>query len=382
MGRAIVVVMDAVGAGALPDASDYGDPPDANTLVHLAEAVGGLELPVLGALGLGNIVAIEGVAAVENPVIHGRLGAAGAGKDSTAGHWELMGVVSEVAQPTYPDGFPEELVARLVEQTGHTFCCNRPYSGIDVINDYGVHHLQTGELILYTSADSVLQVAAHVGRVISLEELYRVCRAARELTDVGRVIARPFEGEPGAFVRTADRKDLALAPPARSALDALQEAGVPVHCVGKTRDLFAGVGVTDALPGATNEVSLTNTTRLIREADGSSLIFTNLIETDQIYGHRKDTAGFAAALAGIDTAVGEWLKLLRDDDLLILTADHGVDPSAPHSDHTREHVPLLAVAPGRPSARHDGALSDVGFTVVQFLTGAPDRQLPGRSFLP
>jgi phosphopentomutase len=380
MKRAIVVVMDAVGAGALPDATDFGDPADANTLAHLAEAVGGLELPVLGSLGLGNIVAIDGVAAVAEPVIHGRLGAEGAGKDSTAGHWELMGVVSAVAQPTYPDGFPEELVGRLEDATGHTFCCNRPYSGIDVINDFGAHHLQTGELILYTSADSVLQIAAHTGKV-PLEELYRTCRVARELTDVGRVIARPFEGEPGAFVRTADRKDLALAPPGRSALDALQEAGVPVHCVGKTRDLFAGVGVSDALPGATNELALANTTRLIGEADGPSLIFTNLIETDQIYGHRKDTAGFAAALRGIDAAVGEWLGLLGDDDLLILTADHGVDPYAPHTDHTREHVPLLAVAPGRPSHRHDGALSDVGFTVVQFLTGAPDAQLPGRSFL-
>jgi len=380
MKRAIVVVMDAVGAGALPDAAQYGDPADANTLVHLAEAVGGLGLPVLGSLGLGNIVAIEGVAPVADPVIHGRLGAAGAGKDSTAGHWELMGVVSEVAQPTYPEGFPKELVARLEEATGHTFCCNRPYSGIEVINDYGVHHLDSGELILYTSADSVLQIAAHTGKV-PLEELYRTCRVARELTDVGRVIARPFEGEPGAFVRTPERKDLALAPPGRSALDALQEAGVPVHCVGKTRDLFAGVGVTDALPGATNEVSLANTTRLIREADGPSLIFTNLIETDQIYGHRKDTAGFHAALQGIDAAVGEWLGLLGDDDLLILTADHGVDPYAPHTDHTRERVPLLAVAPGRPSARYDGAMCDVGFTVVQFLTGAPDPDLPGRSFL-
>jgi phosphopentomutase len=380
MKRAIVVVMDAVGAGALPDATDYGDPAVANTLAHLAEAVGGLELPVLGSLGLGNIVAIDGVAAVAEPVIHGRLGAEGAGKDSTAGHWELMGVVSAVAQPTYPDGFPEELVGRLEDATGHTFCCNRPYSGIDVINDFGAHHLQTGELILYTSADSVLQIAAHTGKV-PLEELYRTCRVARELTDVGRVIARPFEGAPGAFVRTSERKDLALAPPGRSALDALQEAGVPVHCVGKTRDLFAGVGVSDALPGATNELALANTTRLIGEADGPSLIFTNLIETDQIYGHRKDTAGFAAALRGIDAAVGEWLGLLGDDDLLILTADHGVDPYAPHTDHTREHVPLLAGAPGRRSHRHDGALSDVGFTVVQFLTGAPDAQLPGRSFL-
>jgi phosphopentomutase len=380
MRRAMVVVMDAVGAGALPDATAYGDPADANTLAHLAQAVGGLDLPVLGSLGLGNILPIPGVAPVDDPAIFGRLSAAGAGKDSTAGHWELMGVVSEVAQPTYPDGFPADLVARLSEATGHAFCCNRPYGGIDVINDFGVHHLESGELILYTSADSVLQIAAHTGKV-PLEELYRVCAAARELTDVGRVIARPFEGEPGAFVRTADRKDLALPPPARSALVALQEAGVPVHCVGKTRDLFAGVGVTAAFPGATNEVSLANTTRLIAGLGEEALIFTNLIETDQIYGHRKDTSGFHAALRGIDAAVGEWLTLLREDDLLILTADHGVDPAAPHSDHTREAVPLLAVAPGRPSARHDGAMSDVAQSVLQHLTGAADPRLPGRSFL-
>ena len=379
MGRAIVVVLDAVGAGALPDAAAYGDPPDANTLAHLAEAVGGLDLPVLGSLGLGNILPIAGVPPVDAPAIHGRLGAQGAGKDSTAGHWELMGVVSEVAQPTYPEGFPEELVARLEEATGHTFCCNRPYSGIDVINDYGAHHLDSGELILYTSADSVLQIAAHVEKV-PLEELYRTCRLARERTDVGRVIARPFTGEAGAFTRTADRKDLALPPPSRSALVALQEADVPVYCVGKTRDLFAGVGVTAAFPGATNELSLANTTRLIADLDETALIFTNLIETDQLYGHRKDTAGFHAALRGIDAAVGEWLMLLRDDDLLILTADHGVDPHAPHTDHTREHVPLLAVAPGRPSHRHDGALSDIGQTVFQHLTGAPDPHLPGRGF--
>lgn len=381
MGRAIVVVMDAVGAGALPDAADYGDPPDANTLVHLAEAVGGLELPVLGSLGLGNILALDGVPPVDDPAIHGRLHASGAGKDSTAGHWELMGVVTPVAQPSYPDGFPDALVADLSRRTGHAFCCNRPYSGIEVINDFGAHHLQTGELILYTSADSVLQIAANVQRV-PLDELYRVCRVAREMTDVGRVIARPFRGEPGAFVRTADRRDLALPPPTRSALVALQEAGVAVHCVGKTRDLFAGVGVSDALPGATNEASLANTTRLIEALDERALIFTNLIETDQIYGHRKDVEGFHAALQGIDAAVGTWLGLLRDDDLLIITADHGVDPAAPHSDHTREHVPLLAVAPGRPSARHDGALSDVGQSVVEHLTGAPDSRLPGRSFLP
>ncbi len=379
MGRAAVVVIDACGAGALPDAADYGDA-GVNTLRHVAEAVGGLDLPTLASLGLGSILPLAGVAPAADPVLHGRLAAQGAGKDSTAGHWELMGVVARTPPPTFPQGVPPAVLERLERATGRRFTCNEPSNGISALIDYGERHLRTGELILYTSQDSVLQLAAHVDRVPP-EELYAACAAAREVVDVGRVIARPFAGEPGAFQRTEGRRDLALAPPTPSALDVLHERGVPVHAVGKVRDLFAGRGIDEAHPGATNAVALASTTALLRELD-AGFVFANLIETDQVFGHRKDVAGFARALQQIDAAVGEWLALLRPGDLLVITADHGVDPAAPHTDHTREYAPLLAVtSPARVRGRHDGALADVGATVVEHLTGAPAAQLPGRSFL-
>ncbi|HEX6388578.1 MAG TPA: phosphopentomutase [Solirubrobacteraceae bacterium] len=378
MSRAFVVVMDAVGAGPLPDSASYGDP-GADTLVHLAEMAGGLELPVLQRLGLGNLRPIAGVAPTERPeALHGRLRPLGPGKDSTTGHWELMGVITPHALPTFPDGFPDEVVARLREVTGHEYICNRPYSGTEVIEDFGAEHLRSGALILYTSQDSVLQIAAH-GDVLSETELRDVCAAARAVTDVGRVIARPFTGVPGAFERTTGRKDFSVEPPSRSYLVALQEAGVPVHAVGKPADLFAGVGIDEPHPGATNAIALDSTARLLDDLD-RGLVFTNLIETDQVYGHRKDVEGFHAALRGIDEAVGAWLGRLRDDDLLVLTADHGVDPASGHTDHTREHVPLLAVFAGHGGRRHDGPFSDVGATVLKWLTGGTDDELPGESF--
>ncbi len=378
MKRAFVVVMDAVGAGPLPDSADYGDP-GADTLVHLAELVGGLELPVLEGLGLGNLRPIAGVAPTDAAAaLHGRLHPLGPGKDSTTGHWELMGVVPPEPLPTYPDGFSDDVVAQLRAVTGHEYICNRPYSGTEVIEDFGVEHLRTGALILYTSQDSVLQVAAH-SDVLSEEALREVCAAAREIVPVGRVIARPFTGVPGAFQRTTGRKDFSLPPPARSYLVALQDAGVPVHSVGKPADLFAGVGIDERHPGATNAIAIDSTQRLFDGLDGG-LVFTNLIETDQVYGHRKDTAGFHAALQGIDAAVGGWLEQLRDDDLLVLTADHGVDPASAHTDHTREHAPLLAVFPGHGGRRHDGPLADVGATVLQWLAATRDDELPGTPF--
>lgn len=376
------MVLDACGAGELPDAAAYGDV-GADTLVHVARAVGGLRLPVLERMGLGSIRSLEGVAPATTPVLHGRLHALGPGKDSATGHWELMGVVPPAPLPVYPRGFPAELVARLAEATGQRFCCNRPSDGVSAIEEFGAHHLATGELILYTSQDSVLQIAAHGDRLTEAELLH-VCCVARGVMSgehaVGRVIARPFAGAVGAFERTEGRKDLTIDPPGPSRLQELEAAGVPVHAVGKVSDLFAAVGVTEAHAGATNAAAIQQTTTLLDELD-RGLIFTNLIETDQRFGHRKDAAGFAAALAVIDAAVGHWLAALRPDDLLVITADHGCDPAAAHSDHTREHVPLLAAFPGHGSRRHDGPLADVGASVAQWLTGRFDEALPGQAFL-
>ena len=382
MRRAAVIVIDACGVGALPDAAAYGDE-GTNTLAHLAELAGGLQLPVMGSLGLGSIVPIQGVPPAASPVLHGRVGAVGPGKESTTGHWELMGVRVDRALPTYPEGFPAVVVAALEQATGQRFCCNRPFSGTAVLDEYGEHHLRTGELILYTSADSVLQIAAHVD-VLSEPELYRVCASAREVMTgehaVGRVIARPFDGAAGAWRRREGRRDFALPPPSRSYLEELQAAGVPVHGVGKIRDLFAGVGVDVKHPGATNAEGIAATTALLRDLE-DGFVFVNLVETDQLYGHRHDVPGFAAALRTIDAAVAEWLSLLGDEDLLVLTADHGVDPTTNHTDHTREYAPLLARFEGHGGRRHDGALADVGASVMRWLTGRDAPDLPGTPFV-
>jgi phosphopentomutase len=377
--RAFVVVLDACGVGALPDAAEYAGDAGSNTLVHLAEDVGGLDLPNLGRLGLGSIVPLLGVPPAAAPVVHGRLHPLGPGKESTTGHWELMGVVPQAPLPTYPDGFPPDVVATLERVTGLRFCANKPASGTEVIEEWGPHHLRTGEVILYTSADSVLQLAAHRD-VLSEDDLRAACAAAREVVSVGRVIARPFEGEPGAFRRTEGRKDFSLVPPARSYLDELQAAGVPVHAVGKVRDLFAGVGIDEYHPAATNARGIEAIGELVSGLD-AGLAFANLVETDQVYGHRHDVEGFHAALREIDAAVGEWLTELRDDDLLVLTADHGVDPHAPHTDHTREYAPLLAAFGGQDGRRHDGPLADVGASVLKWLAGREAQALPGTPFV-
>jgi phosphopentomutase len=382
MRRAAVIVLDACGVGALPDASVYGDA-GSNTLGHLAERVGGLELPTLQRLGLGSILPLVGVPPAVSPVVHGRLAPLGPGKESTTGHWELMGVVPPHPLPTYPDGFPSSVLSDLTHATGLRFCCNRPYSGTEVIEDYGPRHLATGELILYTSADSVLQLAAHVD-VLDEPGLYKACEAARDVMtaehNVGRVIARPFDGEPGSFHRREGRRDYAAPPPGRSYLEKLQDAEVVVHGVGKIRDLFAGVGIDEKHEGATNAKGIASTTTLLRELD-AGLVFVNLVETDQVYGHRHDVTGFHAALRAIDAAVGEWLGLLGKEDLLVLTADHGVDPLAPHTDHTREYAPLLAVFDGNDGHRHDGLLADVGASVLRWLTGSDAPDLPGKAFV-
>ena len=380
--RAFVVVIDACGIGALEDAAEYGDA-GTNTLAHVAERCGGLELPTLEALGLGSILPLRGVEPAPAPALHGRLGASGPGKDSIAGHWELMGVVVTHAPPTYPDGLPRELLARAEGALGAEVICNRAYNGVDAIADFGAEHLRSWRPILYTSADSVLQVAAHAD-VLAPELLYERCAALRALMRgadaVGRVIARPFEGRPGAFTRTLGRRDYALAPPTRSYLDELHAAGAEVHSVGKVYDLFAGVGIDERHPGTTNAQALSGVGELIDRLDGG-FVFANLIETDQRYGHRKDVAGFHDALRAIDGALAGWLERLRPNDLLIVTADHGCDPASAHTDHTRESVPLLARFSGDGGRRHDGGLADVGASVLAWLTGISDSELPGVSFI-
>lgn len=390
--RAFVLVIDACGAGAAADAAAYGDE-GANTLAHVADAVGGLRLPALERLGLGSILELRGVAPSEDPAIHGLLHPLGAGKDSITGHWELMGVTLEHAPPTYPHGFPAELVARLERAMGHAVICNRPDNGIAAIEEFGSEHLRTGALILYTSQDSVLQLAAHERRVPPAQ-LYRACAAARAqmrgADAVGRVIARPFTGVDGAFVRTHGRRDYALAPPRASYLQLLSDVGVPVHAVGKINDLFAGVGISAAHPGATNAIALASTERLL-DTVSDGLVFVNLIETDQVYGHRKDARGFHEALRAIDAHVQRMLPRLREDDLLVVTADHGVDPAHPGTDHTREHAPLLAVTGTMLSRqragstlgghRHDGPLADVGASALRWLTGRTTDSLPGTPFV-
>jgi phosphopentomutase len=378
--RAFVVVLDAVGCGALPDAPAYGDA-GADTLAHVADAVGGLELPTLAALGLGNVAAIRGVPPAEHPAIHGRLHPLGPGKDTPSGHWELMGT-SAPDLPTYPDGFPPEVIFAFEQATGRGVLCNAPMEGLRAIEEFGGRHLESGALIVYTSQDSVFQVAAHVD-VVPPDDLYRHCARARALLAgehaVGRVIARPFEGEPGAFRRTAGRRDLTLPPPGPTYLDLLTEAGVPVHAVGKVGQVFAGRGVAREHPAHDNATAIAVLDGLAETLD-SGLVFANLVDTDQVYGHRKDTAGFHAALRAVDAAVARWLEVLTDDDLLVLTADHGCDPAHAGTDHTREYVPLLAAYTGSGSRRVDAPMACVGASAHRWLTGG-DADLPGEPFV-
>lgn len=383
MRRAFVVVLDACGVGAAADAAEYGDE-GTNTLAHLAEHLGGLELPALQRLGLGSILPLTGLAPAAAPVVHGQLRPLGPGKDSTAGHWGLMGIAADRQPPIYPDGFPAPVIDIVRAASGRGVICNRPDNGLKAIEDFGAQHVAEGDLIVYTSQDSVLQIAAHVD-VVAAEELYEICRRVRgEMTGehaVGRVIARPFAGSDSAFERTDGRRDYALPPPARSYLDELQSHGIPVHSVGKVGQLFGGVGIDVEHPGATNARALEETTALMTRLE-HGFVFTNLIDTDQVYGHRHDFDGFAAALERIDARVAGWLELLGSDDLLILTADHGCDLTSPRTDHTREQAPLLAVFAGHGGRRHDGVLADVGASVLGWLAqGADAAELPGRSFL-
>jgi phosphopentomutase len=382
MPRACVIVLDAVGAGALPDAAEFGDE-GSDTLGNVARAVGGLDLPNLEALGLGNVEPLEGCPPQPGaPAVAGRLVERSRGKDTSTGHWELMGVVTPQAMPTYPHGFPFEVIDPFMHRTGRGVLGNKHASGTEIIEELGEEHQRTGKWIVYTSADSVFQIAAHV-ETIPLDELYRACEIAREILTgkhaVGRVIARPFEGEPGNYVRTPDRHDWSLSPKQPNYLSHVREAGKKVHAVGKIRDIFAGVDIDESHPTKSNVEGITQTARLLRELD-DGLVFTNLVETDMLWGHRNDPVNFHRCLQDFDRRLPDLLDALQPSDLLILTSDHGCDPTTPSTDHSREHALLLAYVEGRNAAGriHAGEFADVGATVNAWLGGkSPGRRLPG-----
>ncbi len=386
MPRACVIVLDAVGAGELPDAVDYGDE-GSDTLGNVARAVGGLDLPNLEALGLGNVEPLEGCPPQSGaPAVAGRLRERSKGKDTTTGHWELMGVVTPQPMPTYPHGFPHDVIDPFMHRTGRGVLGNKPASGTEIIQELGEEHQRTGKWIVYTSADSVFQVAAHE-ETIPLEELYNACRIAREILTgphaVGRVIARPFIGEPGNYERTVNRHDFSLEPRRPNYLTLVRDGGHSVYGVGKIGDIFAGQDIDESHPTKSNVDGITQTERLLRESD-DGLIFTNLVETDMLWGHRNDPVNFHRCLQDFDRRLPDLLDALRSDDLLILTSDHGCDPTTPSTDHSREHALLLAYVQGKNAAGriYEGEFADVGATVNGWLGGkAPARGLPGQAIV-
>jgi phosphopentomutase len=380
--RAIIVVADGVGCGGAPDAGDYGDA-GADTLGNLARTVGGLALPNLQALGLGNLTAIAGVREAAAPrAAWGVMREASAGKDTITGHWEMAGLVTTTAMATFPNGFPREITAPLRTAAGRGLLGNKPASGTAIIDELGAQHVASGDLILYTSADSVLQIAAHE-EVVPLPELYRICEAAREIADrhqIGRVIARPFVGTPGAFKRTYNRRDFSLVPPAPTLLDHIRNAGQSVVGVGKISDIFAGRGLTFSIHSEGNSDGMHLTLEALATLD-RGLLFVNLVDFDMLYGHRNDAAGFARALAEMDRWLPELEAALRPDDAVFITADHGNDPTTPGTDHTREQVPLLAFGPAIQPARLGtrASFGDLGQTIAEGLGIEPVAH--GESFL-
>jgi phosphopentomutase len=387
MSRACVIVLDAVGAGALPDAEEFGDE-GSNTLANVARAVGGLDLPTLEALGLGNIESLEGCAPQPGaPAIAGRLLERSKGKDTTTGHWELMGVVTPTAMPTYPYGFPDDVIDPFMNRTGRGVIGNKPASGTEIIQELGEEHQKTGKWIVYTSADSVFQIAAHE-ETVPLDELYDACKAAREILTgkhaVGRVIARPFAGVPGAYERTPNRHDFSLVPRRPNYLSLVRDAGHKVYGVGKIGDIFAHQDIDEEFATKSNVEGIQKTEELLRTVE-DGLIFTNLVETDSLWGHRNDPVNFHRCLQDFDRRLPDLLEALRPNDLLILTSDHGCDPTTPSTDHSREHALLLAYVEGRNAAgriHEEGEFADVGATVNAWLGGkAAPRGVPGTPFV-
>lgn len=342
--RVFLIVLDSFGIGELDDAAEYGDA-GSNTLAAIVKS-DKFKAPNLQKLGLFNIEGVDHSMAVEKPLASfARLREMSKGKDTTIGHWEIAGIVSNKPHPTFPHGFPKEFLDEFSKRTGRGYVCNKPFSGTAVIDEYGEHHMKTGDLIVYTSADSVFQIAAHED-IVSLDDLYRYCEIARELLKgddlgVGRVIARPFVGEVGNFTRTSNRHDYSLVPPKKTIMDELLESGKESIGVGKIYDIFAGKGIAKTHKMKNNEDGM-NITMEIMDEDFEGMCFTNLVDFDMKFGHRNDVDGYANATSEFDVQLGQMMAKMNDTDLLILTADHGCDPSTPSTDHSREHVPMLA----------------------------------------
>src|SRR5947208_8775391 len=386
MPRSCVIGRDAVGAGELPDAVEYGDE-GSDTLGNVARAVRGLDLPNLEALGLGNVLPLEGCPPQPGaPAVAGRLLERSKGKDTTTGHWEMMGVVTPVALPTYPHGFPHDVIDPFMHRTGRGVIGNRPASGTEIIQELGEEHQKTGKWIVYTSADSVFQIAAHE-ETVPLEELYDACRTARDILTgkhaVGRVIARPFTGVPGSYERTPNRHDFSLEPRRPNYLSLVRDAGHKVYGVGKIPDIFAHQDIDEEFPTKSNVEGIQKTEELLRTVD-DGLVFTNLVETDSLWGHRNDPVNFHRCLQDFDRRLPDLLDALRPNDLLIVTSDHGCDPTTPSSDHSREHALLLAYVEGKngDGRVYEGEFADVGATVNARLGGkTAGPGIPGQSIV-
>lgn len=368
--RIFLIVLDSLGIGEAPDAADFGDI-GTNTLKRISES-DKFNIPNLLSLGLGNIDSQDYLGKASSPLgAYARMCEASKGKDTTIGHWEIAGIISDTPLPTYPDGFPDEIIKKFEEKTGRKVICNKPYSGTEVIKDYGREHIESGALIVYTSADSVFQIAAHE-EVVPLKELYRYCEIARTILctphSVGRVIARPFIGEHPHFKRTANRHDYSLTPPSDTMLDAIKNSGGDVIAVGKITDIFAGKGVTESIYTKSNNDGMDKTTELLSR-DFKGLCFTNLVDFDSLYGHRNDIDGYANALSDADAQIGGFISKMGKNDILIITADHGCDPGDTSTDHTREYTPLLifgdCINPVNLGTR--SSFADIAATICELL---------------
>ncbi len=382
--RIIVIVLDSVGIGEAPDAAAFGDV-GSHTLGNIARVMGGLHVPHMEAMGLANIAILEGVAPQTEPeAAYGKMAEVSAGKDTTSGHWELMGIHLTRSFPVFPDGFPPEVMDRFEAETGRGWLANYPASGTVILDELGEEHMRSGKLIVYTSGDSVFQIAAHE-EIVPVDELYRYCEIAREILrgkyEVGRVIARPFVGTPGNFARTANRHDYSVLPPEPTVLNSLKDAGLMVYAVGKIEDIFAGVGITDAVHTLHNMDGVDKTIAAMLERRERGLIFTNLVDFDAKYGHRNNPQGYANALAEFDQRLPEIMEALAEDDVLVLTADHGNDPTTAGTDHSREYVPILITGAQVRAGVNIGvreSFADLAATIADVLDVKPPPQ--GESF--